>query len=131
MINDLGEVLGIGYSGGNRGKNPEGKNAPQYQNVPDVGPIPQGLYTIGFPVDTVTHGPYVLPLYPSSTNVMFNRSGFLIHGDSVVHLGAASEGCIILSRDVRELIGVSRDKMLQVVSGVFQASDVDGSNSGL
>jgi len=65
-------------------------------------------------VDTVTHGPYVLPLTPSLNNQMFGRSGFLIHGDSVVNPGTASEGCIILPRAVRQQIWGAGDHVLQV-----------------
>ncbi len=46
---------------------------------------------------------------------MFGRSGFLIHGDSVSHPGEASEGCIILDRNVRETIANDDDKYLVVV----------------
>jgi len=35
---------------------------------------------------------------------MFGRRGFLIHGDSKLHPGTASKGCIILPRWARELI---------------------------
>lgn len=79
------------------------------------GPIPCGLYTIGAHVDTMTHGPFVLPLTPSPQNEMFGRSAFLIHGDSKVAPGSASEGCIILSRSVRERIAKSGDHELRVI----------------
>jgi len=106
------EVVAIGYSG-----HGEGKNNPNLQNVHDVGPLPVGVYDIGPPQDTVTHGPYVLTLHPEPDNVMYGRSGFLIHGDSVVHPGTASQGCIIMSRDIREKIWKSGDRVLRVVSG--------------
>jgi hypothetical protein len=111
MLNDLGELIGVGYSG----RYPDGKNLPSMQNIPDVGPLPRGSYTIEPPVDTKTHGPYVLWLVPNPENQMFGRSAFGIHGDSVVHPGTASEGCIIQSRDVREAIWDSGDHLLQVV----------------
>jgi len=53
---------------------------------------------------------------------MFGRSNFLIHGDSVVHPGTASEGCIIAARYIREDIAKSPVKVLAVVSGVFTIS---------
>jgi hypothetical protein len=37
-----GALIGAGYSG-----NSAGLNNPDLQNDPDVGPIPQGSYTIG------------------------------------------------------------------------------------
>jgi len=104
------DLLGVGYSG-----QPECKNDASKCSVHNAGPIPPGHYSIGAPVDTVTHGPYVLPLKPSSQNEMFGRSGFLIHGDSVVHPGTASEGCIILPRMVREAIYKGGDLDLEVI----------------
>lgn len=104
-----GENIAEGYSGAG-----DGKNNPAMQDVPNVGPIPTGTYTIGEPSDTKTHGPYVLHLIPDPANEMFGRSGFLIHGDSVVAPGTASEGCIILPRKVREQIWASGERELVV-----------------
>ena len=105
-----GAPIGDGYSGFE-----SGKNNPEMQNVHDVGPIPQGRYEIGPPHDTTTHGPHVLPLTPLDGTDTFGRDGFLIHGDSIAHPGAASHGCIILSRDLRNLISDSGDPELEVV----------------
>jgi hypothetical protein len=114
-----------GYSGYN---NPEtgqqGKNNPDLQNIPEVGPIPVGKYTIGSPHDTLTHGPFVLPLQPDAGNQMFGRTGFLIHGDSVVEPGTASRGCVILSRAMRNDIALSGDKSLRVMSGIATDTEV-------
>lgn len=125
MVDPAKEVVGIGYSGGGCGTQPSAANNPAAQQIKLVGPIPIGMYIIGPPIDTVTHGPYVLGLRPYLTNEMFGRSGFLIHGDSVINPGkmAASDGCIILSRDVRELIGESTDHDLQVVSGILTGNE--------
>ncbi len=106
-----GAPVAIGYSGAGAGK-----NNPAMQEEHNVGPIPRGSYTIEAPVDTVTHGPYVLRLEPAAENEMFGRAGFLIHGDSVVHPGTASEGCIILARPVRQQIWESNDTDLEVVA---------------
>jgi len=108
---DNGVLLGVGYSGAG-----DCKNNPATQSMKDRGPIPVGQYRIGSPVNTVTHGPFVLQLTPNPQNEMFGRSGFLIHGDSVVNPGTASEGCIIMSRDVRTAIVESRDFDLQVIN---------------
>jgi hypothetical protein len=116
MSNPPEFVTGFGYAGGDCGKNLQGKNNPEMQDVPNVGPLPRGLYTIAAPIDTVTHGPYVLWLTPDSANQMFTRSGFGIHGDSVVSPGDASDGCIVLPRSVREVIGNSNDNQLEVIS---------------
>lgn len=102
--------VATGYAGAG-----EGKNNPAMQTIHNVGPIPVGGYTIGDPSDTRTHGPYVLDLTPAPGNNMCGRSGFLIHGDSVVHPGTASEGCIIMPRVVRELIWKSGDTRLEVI----------------
>ena len=106
-----GKQLGQGYSG-----NGLGKNNPGMCDVSNVGPVPVGTYTILFPRTTVTHGPYVLPLVPAPSNEMHERSGFLIHGDSIAAPGTASQGCIILPRAVRESIWASGDHELQTVS---------------
>lgn len=119
MRDAAGDLVGVGYSG-----HDSGKNNPRMQDVADVGPIPVGLYKIMPPVDTPTHGPFVLPLEPVDGTDTFGRSGFLCHGDSIPHPGTASKGCIIQSRDVREKLAASGD-LLQVVSGQ-QVVDLDG-----
>jgi len=93
------------------------KDNPAAESVVNEGPIPVGWYTIQAPVDTDEHGPYVLWLTPDPTNVMYGRSGFGIHGDSIDDPGSASEGCIILDRNEREAIWGSGDNRLEVVSG--------------
>jgi hypothetical protein len=117
LYSDSGELIGVGYSGA-----PSHKNDVTAQSLPDLGPIPEGWYTIGSPVDTVTHGPYVLPLTPDPSNQMYGRSGFLMHGDSVVAPGTASEGCLIQARDVREQVGTSTDHRLQVVAQLEESN---------
>jgi hypothetical protein len=114
-----------GYSGyDDPDSGQQGKNNPELENVEDVGPIPVGKYFIGSPHDTLTHGPFVLPLTPDPANEMFGRSAFLIHGDSVVDPGTASRGCIIMGRAVRKQVAVSGDKLLQVISGVVEDARV-------
>jgi hypothetical protein len=108
-----GAGLGVGYSGFEAGR-----NNPAMQNQPDVGPIPQGRYTIGAPqcVDSPgPHGPFVLPLEPDPANQMFGRFGFLIHGDSIANPGLASRGCIIVDLVIRQQIAGSGDSDLTVV----------------
>lgn len=106
------EVIASGYSGAGRGK-----NNPDYQSVPDQGPIPQGQWLIcGPPIDTPSHGPYVLHLAPCENTNTFGRSGFLIHGDSKQHPGEASHGCIILPRAIREKVWQSGDRDLLVTA---------------
>lgn len=103
--------IAFGYSGSGPHKNNPGDEA-----VRGLGPLPCGFYTIQPPVDTTTHGPEVMWLTPDSTNVMFGRSEFGIHGDSVINPGTASEGCIILPRFARDRIWQSGDHRLVVIA---------------
>jgi len=112
-LDPTGKLLATGYSGLGLAK-----NEPSYEMVPDTGPIPQGVYHIEAPINSPTHGPFAMPLEADDGNEMFGRSGFMIHGDSLEHPGAASEGCIILGRPFREAIWASGDHQLQVISGV-------------
>jgi hypothetical protein len=108
-LSDNGVVLGRGYSG-----HDIGKNNPALQGVHNVGPIPKGTYSInGPPYDTATHGPYVMRLLPMPGTNTLGRSGFLIHGDNAT--GTASEGCIIMSRLVRQKIWESGYRQLIVI----------------
>jgi Tlde1 domain len=106
-----GNPVATGYAG--KG---EGKNNPRWQAIHNSGPLPVGEYTIHPPVDTQTHGPFVLWLTPNPLNMMYGRSGFGIHGDRVGKPGTASDGCIILPRAVRERIWESGDHRLVVTA---------------
>jgi Tlde1 domain len=107
-----GQCVGKGYSGRD-----EGRNNPELQADPGIGPIPQGDWTIvGPPKNTSRHGPYVLTLAPSADTNTFGRSGFLMHGDSIEAPGTASKGCIVMPRNVREQIWISGDTDLEVVA---------------
>lgn len=106
-----GQLVAVGYSG-----HDVGKNNPGMQRVPNTGPIPQGRYFIGAPHDSPKVGPFALPLEPAPGTSTFGRSAFMIHGDSIVHPGTASEGCIILLRDARNRIVESGDSELLVTA---------------
>lgn len=94
------KIIGTGYSG-----QPEYKNEPEFQNEKGKGCIPKGKYTIEKPAfQHPKCGPFCLRLEPDPKNVMYGRDGFLIHGDSIKEPGAASDGCIIMARTVREQI---------------------------
>jgi Protein of unknown function (DUF2778) len=115
LFDDDGRLVATGYSGFGAAK-----NQPADQSVADLGPLPEGEYSIGAPECVTTpgaHGPFVLRLTPAPTNSMFGRDGFLIHGDSVENPGTASHGCIILPRTIREAVAQSDDHDLEVVSG--------------
>jgi len=106
---DTPDLIAIGYAGAGAGK-----NNPNMESIRNVGPIPVGLFTIESPRDTI-HSPYTLPLTPYPANEMFGRAGFLIHGDSIHAPGTASQGCIILPRDIRYIIWGSGDHDIEVV----------------
>jgi len=123
LLDPTGKLLAQGYSGLGIAK-----NDPAAQMLPNQGPIPCGKYLILQPENSPTHGPYAIPLSPYASNEMFGRSGFMMHGDSREHPGAASEGCIIMPRAVREAVWQSGDRELQVLSGVdvpTTTSDLD------
>lgn len=111
-VNDDGAetVVGSGYSG--RG---EGLNNPAKQDVPGVGPIPRGLWSIGAPYHSPNVGPYTMALRPEPDTVTFGRDAFRIHGDNYHQDQSASSGCIILPRPLRERIHESDDNTLEVV----------------
>jgi hypothetical protein len=106
--------VGTGYSGKD-----DGLNNPKAQDQPNVGPIPQGNWKIEPQKDNVTGQGHKLPasmrLDPSKGTDTFGRSGFLIHGDNSQQNHSASNGCIILDRPTRNLIGGSGDNNLTVV----------------
>lgn len=117
LRNPQGQLVATGYAGGNCGKNPEGKNNPDMQNCKAIGPLPVGAYTFCTPLLQSHLGPYAIPLIPAPGNEMFGRSGFYMHGDSIAEPGAASEGCIIMPRAVREACWASADHSLEVITG--------------
>jgi hypothetical protein len=100
-----------GYSGAGRGK-----NNPALQSVAGLGPIPRGRWTIAGRHDSPTTGPCTLVLTPEAGTATLGRSEFRIHGDSIVHPGSASHGCIILPRAVRDAIWASGDRALLVIA---------------
>lgn len=107
-----GNLIAIGYSGHN-----EGKNNPALQEIHELGPLPRGWYDIGDLFYSRDHGPDCLRLTPRPETEMFGRAGMLIHGDKIGDPGAASLGCIIMARLVRQRIAQSGVKLLQVVEG--------------
>ncbi len=111
ILDKMETQVGSGYAGfGN------GLNSPDAQGLHDVGPLPRGLYTIQAPVDTTTHGPFVMWLTPNPDNDMAGRGSFGIHGDKKDGPPfSASKGCIVANRTIRELIWNSGDHLLEVV----------------
>ena len=99
-----------GYSG-----NGNGLNNPAMQNVQNVGPIPQGSYTIGPWHHADSTGPGTMNLTPNAGTNTFGRTLFRIHGDNSAQNHTASNGCIVEPRNVRQQIANSNDTCLQVV----------------
>jgi Protein of unknown function (DUF2778) len=105
-----GRDVGGGYSG----HGDDGQNNPTMEAVRNVGPIPRGSYRIGPQHSHPSKGPVVMGLAPVG-HTAHGRTGFLIHGDSVRAPGTASEGCIVLRRNIRQMIADSGDAVLEVV----------------
>jgi hypothetical protein len=101
--------IGVGYSG-----HGGGKNNPALQAVHDAGPIPRGVYAIGRPYDHPVLGPYTMTLTPAAETDCCGRGAFRVHGDSIAEPGAASHGCIVVSRAARLAIAASGDETLEV-----------------
>lgn len=72
------------------------RNNPSCQCQKSVGPLPQGTYTLGN-MYTFKSCINSYDLYPSSSNNMCGRSGFLIHCGACS--GNPSEGCIVIESD--------------------------------
>lgn len=84
-----------GYSG--RGDH---RNRAESQSVKGAGPLPRGVYRMR----VVPHPRFAAPaiqLIPDGHNQMEGRSDFWIHGDNRKRDFSASEGCIILDRNIR------------------------------
>lgn len=103
------EFLGKGYSG-----HREGLNNPKLEMVHDLGPIPSGVWDIGMFFDDTHLGPCVAALRPTTQEV-YGRGGFFIHGDNKSMNHSASDGCIILARYLRQAIKASSDNQIQVI----------------
>lgn len=106
-----GTFIASGYSG-----HGDGVNNPADESIRDVGPLPQGTYTIGAPFTHPVCGPESMRLTPDPTNEMFGRDGFLIHGDTAAMNHTASDGCIIMPPAVRQQIATSDDTTLIVIA---------------
>jgi hypothetical protein len=117
LTNSAGELAAKAYSG-----QPPHTNDPSAEGEVGIGPIPRGGWTItGVEMETAAHGPYVLVLSPDITTrarvITLGRDpdSFRIHGERLVPPpGYASDGCIVVSRDVREAIWASNDLNLVV-----------------
>ena len=105
-----GKIVAKGYAGRDWGK-----NNPNAQEAPGIGPVPRGDWTLTSVKNSPNTGPFSIVLEPCPGTVTFGRSAFRIHGDSIRAPGTASHGCIILPRHIREYIWNTDDRLLRVV----------------
>ena len=105
------DYIGMGYSG-----HGAGLNNPALEQVRDVGPIPKGIYDIGESEDVPHLGKNVMQLLPSAGTNDYGRTGFYWHGDDIHKPGefCASDGCIVSSLAIRQLVSTSNDSQLEV-----------------
>lgn len=119
LIKPDGTLEGFGFAG-----NGNGLNEPAQQMTHNVGPLPQGDYTMTKWIDKhPTMGLCVIELTPSPSNMMFGRSGFFIHGSrNLLTSGLngfleSSDGCIVIGDcSLRQAIWASLDRALTVVA---------------
>lgn len=102
-------TIGYGYAG-----NGLDKNKPTSEKKSGHGPLPRGLYKITTVTDSPNTGPFSIVLEPEPGTEMFGRSAFRIHGDNITTPGTASDGCIVLPRNLREKIWDSGERLLTV-----------------
>lgn len=89
MSNEDGSKSFQGYSGHKGEKDQSKKNE---------GPIPNGAYTV---TNECGKAGERCNLKPDSSNNMYGRSGFQIHGDNNRGDQSASRGCIIMDQSAR------------------------------
>jgi hypothetical protein len=101
------------------------------QATKEVGPIPQGKWTIVGPPQNINPGPgiYCLRLTPVVGTNTFGRADFFMHGDSASHPGCASHGCIIMPHDTRVTVWDSGDHALEVVAALPLREDFPAANA--
>lgn len=85
------------------------------QDVPDVGPIPQGTYDIGSQYYNGHTGPGTMNLDPTEGTNTFGRDAFRIHGDNSRGNHSASHGCVVMPPNTRNQINNSGDNVFEVV----------------
>ncbi|MHB1571984.1 MAG: RHS repeat-associated core domain-containing protein, partial [Solirubrobacteraceae bacterium] len=94
----------------------KGLNNPNMESVRNMGPIPQGDWSIGPPHSDGHLGPFVMNLSPMPGTNTFGRTLFRWHGN--LKSGPpfrASHGCIVSSPWVRHIVWKSGDHKLVVV----------------
>lgn len=112
LTGPAGTKIAQGYAGSGAGI-----NNPNMQDIPNVGPIPQGTWQIG-PLEAShdTLGTNVMALTPAEGTDAFGRSAFYCHGDTASRDESASHGCIVLPLWARMQMADSTDKVLEVTA---------------
>ena len=129
LLDLSGNVIGVGYAGrdfDSAGNFVGGKNNPAKENIENVGPLPGGIYTAD-QLELVHEvvGRFAIHLKPDPTTeakiAAYGRQplSFFMHGDSIEHPGASSDGCIVQPLGTRRQFWDSGDRVLRVVSGVL------------
>lgn len=90
-------LWGVGYSG-----HEEGLNDPKDEGIPNVGPLPHGLWSLSPPYKDDHLGPIAFRLV--ALTYFGKRSEFRIHGDNSKKNQSASQGCLIFANDIRQKI---------------------------
>jgi hypothetical protein len=93
-----------------------GLDNPDMEAVSNVGPIPAGLWLVGDPMDPPDHlGPLAMPLTPAPGTDPKGRVDLFIHGNNAAMNHSASDGCVILPRNVRAAVAGGADRELIVI----------------
>lgn len=110
LIDPTNRDVGTGYSGHDKGL-----NNPDMQDIPDFGPIPEGRWMVGVFGEHPHLGPVAASLAPTTGTETFGRSGFFVHGDGQACNQSSSHGCIVLARNLREMIRDSGTNLVLTV----------------
>jgi len=111
-LEPAGELVGNGYSGDR-----QDWNKPEDQELRAQGPIPRGRWAIGpWEAQHARLGLLVAPLTPYPETETFGRSGFYIHGDNAAMNHTGSEGCLVLSHNLRQATANSQNRDLEVIA---------------
>jgi hypothetical protein len=106
-----GKLMAKGvYSGHGDAINDSSKEA-----MPAHGPIPRGRWLMDGVYNSAKVGPFAIILDPAPGTNAFGRSGFRVHGDNAKGDQSASEGCVIVPRNIRDDMWQLKDHVLDVV----------------
>lgn len=108
-----GAFIAKGWAG-----NHQGKNNPAMQAEHNIGPLPQGLYSVGAWEEQHAHlGPWVAHLQQIEGET-FGRDAFYIHGAAVdpSRFGQESKGCIVIPRTGRMIVKAYAPDQIRVIA---------------